>query len=168
MSLLAAVLIAAALPQAAVAESGKVRDLDNVEVRDLGQLADVWTLDTKQNRPPNYSRESLANRSNGCVAIGFRIEADGSTSQAKVLEVFSDKGGKSARKEFANGSLFWAQRLQYAPVGTPTPVYTYEITAFQIVDPLASAADGARGLAELKQRCTIKDFPERIHSLLKP
>lgn len=160
MSMLAAVLFLAALPQSTV--------VDNVQARDFGQHGDVWTLDTKQNRPPGYSTKSLVNGRSGCVAVGFRIEADGSTSQAKVLKAYSDKGGKSARKGFADSSLFWAQRLQYTPVGTPTPVYTYEITAFQIDDPLASAADEARALVELKQRCAIKDFPARIHSLLKP
>lgn len=160
MPMLAAVLFLAALPQSTV--------VDNVEARDFGKLGDLWTLDTKQYGPPGYSADSLADGRSGCVAIGFRIEADGSTSQAKVLEAYSDKGGESARKDFADGSLFWAQRLQYTPVGTPTPVYTYEITAFQVHDPLLSTADSARALAELKQRCVIKDFPARIHALLKP
>lgn len=165
MSLLAAVLLAAALPQGAVAESAKVRDLDNVEVRDFEQLGDVWTLG--KTPVPGYPRENLAGGRSGCVAVGFRVEADGSTSHAKVLLVHSDKGGKLSRKQFGDSSLSWAQRLQYAPVGTPKPVYTYEITTFQFHDPLLSSADDARAQADLKQRCTIKDFPERIHSLLK-
>lgn len=160
MSLFAAVLWMAVLPQSTV--------VDNAQARDYGQLGDVWTLDTTKNRTPAYPRENLANQRSGCVAVGFHIEADGSTSQAKVLKVLSDKGGKAARKHFADTSLLWAQRLQYTPVARPTPVYTYEITAFQVDDPQASNADEARGLEELKQRCAIKDFPARIHSLLKP
>lgn len=157
MSLLAAVLMAAVLPQSVL---GK-----DVEIRDYQQSADLWTL--SNSRQNHLSHPNLSEGKEGCVAIGFQIEPDGHTSNVQVLSVAAPQSNKAQRENFTRTTTHWAQNLQFAATGTPKAVYTYDITLFTMARSSPPEAAELKANAELKQRCVIKDFPARIHSLLK-
>lgn len=157
MSLLAAVMMVAALPQTVLGA--------DVEIRDYQQLAELWTLsNSAQNRLPYANLEA---RKEGCVAVGFQIGPDGHTSNVQVLRVVAPHSSKDQRDNFSNTTARWAQNMQFAAVGASKPVYTYDITLFTLVRSEPPLAEDTKAQAELKQRCVIKDFPARIAALLK-
>lgn len=157
MSLIAVVLFAAVLPQAVL---GK-----DVEIRDYQQIADLWT--PSNSRQNSMSHPNLDAGKEGCVAIGFQIEPDGHTSNVQVLRVIAPQSSKAQRENFTRTTTHWAQNLQFAATGAAKPVYTYDITLFTMVRSSPPEAAELKANAELKRRCVIKDFPARIHSLLK-
>lgn len=157
MSMLAAVLVIAALPQAVLGS--------DVEIRDYGQVADLWT--PSNSRQNSMTHPNLEAGKEGCVAIGFQIEPDGHTSNVQVLRVVAPQSNEDQRENFTRTTTYWAQNLQFAATGAARPVYTYDITLFTMARSSPPEAAELKAADELKQRCVIKDFPARIHSLLK-
>lgn len=80
-------------------------------------------------KPPAYPKELLRAGVSGCVAIGFYIESDGSTSNYRVLNsvVGDSRSGKVGKKDkraitsmFGNASVKSLEGMRFEP-GTENP-----------------------------------------------
>jgi len=91
------------------------------------QLDEYWLVEKKV--APRYPMRALNNGIMGCAAVGYIIEADGSTSNHKVLAFYSST-------VFDNSAIKAAKKFRYRPaeqnpdkISTLTiNVFTYEIT----------------------------------------
>ncbi|TDR40414.1 TonB-like protein [Tahibacter aquaticus] len=182
MPLFLPLLLSATLPLSATAP---------IEFRDREKIADLWTLANAEDNPPFYPAENLQAGKMGCVAVGFQIEADGSTSDVQVLRVVVNGAEEEQARGFGDATKIWAGKLRYAPVGRPRPVYTYDITTFTLAPTkdryAADALPDENGLTtfapnstegsaktteergeSLMQRCVIEDFPATMRKLSDP
>lgn len=162
-----------------------------IEFRDREKIAELWTLTNAKENPPFYPVGNLQAGKMGCVAVGFQIEADGSTSDVQVLRVVVNDADEEQARGFGDATKTWAEKLHYAPVRQPRPVYTYDITTFTLNSTEDRDAAGApqdkNGMTtfapksteasaktteemseSLKQRCVIEDFPATMQKLSEP
>lgn len=158
MPLFLPLLLSASLPLAGA---------NPVELREREKVADLWTLTNAKQNPPFYPADNLLERKMGCVAVGFQIEADGSTSDVQVLRVVANDVDEKQARRFGDATKVWAEKLQYAAVGRPRPVFTYEITTFTLNSSEGSAKTTEEMSASLEQRCVIEDFPATMHKLFE-
>ena len=111
----------------AVSISAWAQDDDSVLIVSSGQLNAYWSSEKKV--APVYPTQSLYSGEQGCVAVGFIIELDGTTSSHRVVASFpSSNFDKSAIKA--------AKQFVYKPSGEnitgeavfTTNTFTYHIT----------------------------------------
>lgn len=105
----------------------EAQDGDSILVVTSDQLDSYWTTEKKV--APNYPRQSLSKGEQGCVAVGFIIEPDGTTSSHHAVASFPssnfDKSGIEAAKQFLYKPS--DQNISKEAVFT-TNTFTYEIT----------------------------------------
>ena len=148
-----------ALFAAAIVLASGVHAEEKVRVANEGGIRDAWMLAPGAKlAAPGYPAQFAGKGDNVCVAMGYRINPDGSTSDYSLLKSWSSSGGE---KEPADG--FWdafslasaaaLQQWKFAPkpeVGTPRAVDTVATMTFmgkQAEDP-----------AGLRAKCKIDDL----------
>lgn len=132
---------------------------DKVRVVNEGGIRDEWTLAPGAKlAAPGYPA-AFANRGeNVCMAIGYRINPDGSTGEFALLKAWSTSLGESEPVEgywdaFSQASVAALTGWRFAPkpdVGTPRPVDTVATMTFMGKNP----EDGAA----LRAKCKIDDL----------
>lgn len=149
-------LIAVALGLAGVAnaqEDSKIRVVNEGGIRDEWMLADGVKLGA-----PGYPGSFAARGDNVCLAMGYRINPDGTTGEFTMLKGWSSSGGD---KEPAEG--FWDAYSQAAAGALsqwrfkPRP----EIGTAHAVDTVATLTfmgKQAQDPAELRARCKVTDL----------
>ena len=83
---------------------------------------------------PRYPRKALSKGIMGCAAVGYIIEADGSTSNHKVLSFYPSE-------VFDNSAINAAKKFRYRPAeqnpdkisALTINVFTYEITTDRVI-----------------------------------
>ena len=154
MSMKKAVLIALALAAGSGAQAQ-----DRVRVVNEGGIRGDWTLAPgTQLSAPGYPGAFAKTGDDVCVAVGYRIQPDGSTSDFSLLKTWSSRSGEGEAVEgywdaFSLFSVAALQQWKFAPrpeVGKPTSVdtvATMTFTGLQSVDA-----------ATLRGKCKIEDL----------
>ena len=148
------ILIAVAL----VLASG-VHAQDRVRIANEGGIRSDWTLAPGAKlAAPGYPGAFAKTGDDVCVALGYRIQPDGSTSDFSLLKAWSSRSGEGEAVEgywdaFSQASVAALQQWKFAPrpeVGTPIKVDTVATMTFmgkQSVDA-----------ATLRGKCKIEDL----------
>ena len=121
------------------------------------RLLEYWKLGRPEGKPPAlYPKSAVAAGASGCVAVAFRIDANGVPAQPRVLRSYiSKKEGDAIRTEFEQRVLENVPHWRYSPVtATPQPVDTY-VT----VTAVAALGLQSRKLQdEVAAHCRVDDF----------
>ena len=148
------ILIAVAL----VLASG-VHAQDRVRIANEGGIRSDWTLAPGAKlAAPGYPGAFAKTGDDVCVALGYRIQPDGSTSDFSLLKTWSSRSGDGEAVEgywaaFSQAAVAALQQWKFAPrpeVGKPTSVdtvATMTFTGLQSVDA-----------ATLRGKCKIEDL----------
>ena len=154
MSMKKAVLIALALAAGSGAQAQ-----DRVRVVNEGGIRGDWTpAPGTQLSAPGYPGAFAKTGDDVCVAVGYRIQPDGSTSDFSLLKTWSSRSGEGEAVEgywdaFSQAAVAALQQWKFAPrpeVGKPTSVdtvATMTFTGLQSVDA-----------ATLRGKCKIEDL----------
>jgi hypothetical protein len=145
-------------------ETKKVQDL--LISRSIGDSR-YWQMDIANApvRPPRYPKDLLSAGVSGCVAIGFFIEADGSTSGHRILQskVRSNSNSRTKRSrdyyemQFARAGVASIKAAKYLPgAENPNRIRGYSHTHF------AYTADN-----ESKLDCQIPDLVEFLMAMTR-
>ncbi len=138
-------IAALSLALISTATYGEVQPTDSIWVVTSDDLDDYWVAERKV--APEYPERSLATEEQGCVALGFFIEPDGTTSNYRPL-VASPSGN------FNKSAIKAARRFRYKPSEsnhTNQTVYTFNTFTFQIT---GGRRNDERAREDLNQLCT--------------
>lgn len=135
---------------------------DKIRVVNEGGIRDAWALAPGAMLPvPAYPAAYAADQGETCVAIGYLLNADGSTSDFALLKSWSASEPKRDRdafwSAFANDASNALARWKFVPrpeVASPEPVYTVATFLF-----------ASKNAAELRKRCAIPSLAFRIVEL---
>ena len=132
---------------------------DRVRVVNEGGIRDQWMLaDGVKLAAPGYPADFAERGDNVCVAVGYSIKPDGTTSDFSMLKAWSSS---TAEKEPATG--FWdafaqagagaLSQWKFKPRPEITePQTTYTVATFHFMGKEATDAAG------LRSRCAISDL----------
>ena len=135
---------------------------DKIRIVNEGGIRDEWTLAPGTKLPvPAYPKAHEANQAEACVAIGYLLNADGTTSDFALLKAWSAAEPKrdvdGYWTEFARGASDALARWKFMPrpeVASPRPVYTVATFMF-----------AASNQMELRKRCAIPNLAMRLAEL---
>lgn len=157
-------IIAMGLAVSAIAGIAQSADRPD-RIANEGTIGDQWMLAEGASLPaPVYPAHLAARGANVCIALGYRIGADGSTSGFRVLRQWNSEAGEEQPVEG-----FWAAfaeagaeavgqwRFQPRPGVRPQPTYTVATLGFQG----EAGADGAA----VNAHCKIQDLAARLAEL---
>lgn len=127
-----------------------------------GGIRDAWMLAPGAKLPaPAYPEAYAANQAEACVAIGYLLNADGTTSDFAMLNAWSAAEPKRDRDAYwtafaqdASNALALWKFLPRPEVASPKPVYTVATFLFASANP-----------AELRKRCAIPNLGMRLVEL---
>ncbi|HRO62237.1 hypothetical protein [Thermomonas sp.] len=135
---------------------------DKIPVVNEGGIARQWTLAPGASLPvPAYPEIYKSSGAEVCVAIGYLLNADGTTSDFSLLKSWSSD--ESAQSQDGYWALFAQDasnalaRWKFAPrpeVVEAKPVYTVATFLF-----------GAKDVAQLRNQCSIPDLPYHLVEL---
>ena len=166
--LAAALFAGLATAAGAIAADSPVRSDPPQRVANEGTIGDNWTLAPGATLPaPVYPPHLAARGANACIALGYLIERDGTTSGFEVLKQWNSESGEDEPvsgfwEAFANaGADAVAQwRFQPRPGKVAVPTYTVATLGFEGGRTPGGAAANrhcrigelADHLAQMKQR----------------
>lgn len=135
---------------------------DRIRVVDEGGIRDEWTLPPGYELVlPGYPAQYADRQAEACVAIGYLVNPDGSTSGFALLKSWAaaDVPGRPGQDYWAAFAQSSAQALSQwrfqprAEVKVPRPVYTVATFLF------------AAKSAQLRGRCAIPDLAAHLREL---
>lgn len=135
---------------------------DMIRVANEGGIRDEWTLQPGLKLAiPGYPARYVDRQAEVCVAIGYLINPDGSTSDFALLKSWSSANvpGRSSQdywSAFAEASAQALSQWRFQPrpeVQAPRPVYTVATLLFAATSP------------QLRSRCAIPDLAARLREL---
>lgn len=102
----------------------------------------------------------------GCVSVGFSIEADGKTANLVVLRSgFTNQADKQVIREVEQRVLRNFSSTRWAAADSNpgrTPVYTYGTFSFSLFERPALKSDVDERSDFIKATCEIADFPAAV------
>lgn len=133
---------------------------ENIRVVNEGGIRDEWTLPPGyQLAMPAYPAAYVGQRAEACVAIGYLINPDGSTSDFALLKSWTSADVSRSDQDywaaFANAAAQALSQWRFQPrpeVTAPRPVYTVATMMF------AASPD-------LRSRCAIPNLAIRLREL---
>lgn len=132
---------------------------DRVRVVNEGGIRSDWTLAPGSTlSAPGYPGAFAKSGDDVCVAVGYRIQPDGSTSDFSLLKVWSSRSGEGEAVEgywdaFSQASVAALQSWKFAPrpeVSKPVRVDTVATMNFMGKQTLDAAS--------LRAKCKIEDL----------
>lgn len=148
-SLLVAVSASAAEPAAAIANEGGIRD--------------KWMLaEGAKLAAPGYPAEFAPDMRNVCMALGYTINADGTTSDFQVLRQWNSATEEKEPQPgfyeaFAKAGAAAVGQWKFTPrpeVTSPAPVFTVATLNFQATRDITAA--------DLRAHCQIPDLADHM------
>lgn len=137
--------------------SGVAQAQDVVRVANEGAIRDAWTAAPGGSfAAPGYPAVFAARADEVCLALGYRIEPDGSTSSFTLLKAWNSAAGEQEPVDgfwdaFSQAAAAAVGQWRFAPkpeIGSPRPV-----------DTVATLTFGATGdQAALRAHCRIGDL----------
>ncbi|TAK39581.1 MAG: hypothetical protein EPO30_02480 [Lysobacteraceae bacterium] len=160
---LLAMMLAGATGMAAAQAAGAGAD----RIANEGTIGDRWMLAEGASLPgPVYPPHLAARGANACIALGYRIEPDGSTSGFRVLQQWNSESGASEPVEGFWGAFAQAGadavsqwRFQPRPGVTPEPTFTVATLGFE--------GGHEPGGAAVNAHCRLADLAARLDELGK-
>ncbi|MGX5671591.1 hypothetical protein [Thermomonas sp. XSG] len=133
-----------------------------IAIANEGGIRDRWMLASDASLPvPAYPKAYESSGAEVCVAIGYVLNADGTTSDFSLLKSWSAQEPKLNRDEywttFAADASAALARWKFVPrpnVAEPKPVYTVATFLF-----------GAINSPELRRKCAIPSLSTRLVEL---
>lgn len=138
---------------------------DRIRVVNEGGIRTEWMLSpgfklAMPVYPPEYVTQQAAPQAEACVALGYLINPDGTTSDFSLLKSWTSAEGQKSNQEywaaFANASAQALSQWRFQPrpeVTAPRPVYTVATMMFAAKSP------------GLRSRCAIPDLAARLREL---
>lgn len=135
---------------------------DMIRVTNEGGIRDEWTLPAGYKLAlPAYPAEHAGQQAEACVAIGYLINPDGSTSDFALLKSWTSANVPSRSTQeywsaFAQASAQALSQWRFQPrpeVRAVRPVYTVATLLFAAKSP------------QLRGRCAIPDLAARLREL---
>ena len=135
---------------------------DMIRVVNEGGIRDEWTLPAGYKLAlPAYPAEHAGQQAEACVAIGYLINPDGSTSDFALLKSWTSANvpNRSAQEywsAFAQASAQALSQWRFQPrpeIQATRPVYTVATLLFAAKSP------------QLRGRCAIADLTARLREL---
>lgn len=135
---------------------------NRIPVLNESQVGEWWGIPAgTQLAAPAYPARYAADRAPACVAVGYLLNADGTTSDLGLLKSWSAaeprRGREAYWREFANEAASAMAQWRFVPTpgsGGPRQVYTVATFLFAPTDAV-----------ELAKRCAIPNLPEHIIAL---
>lgn len=136
--------------------------LDGIRIVNEGGIRDEWMLVPGTTlATPVYPVAYASGHKQACAAIGYLINADGSTSDFALLKSWSSASVPSRSQQeywtaFAHASAQALQQWRFLPrpeVKKPRPVYTVATMMFAATSP------------ELRECCKVLDLTARLKEL---
>jgi hypothetical protein len=152
-------MFALSLCAAAVASAGDKKKGNDIAVANEGGIRDKWMLaDGAQLAAPGYPAEFAPDMRNVCMALGYKINPDGTTSDFQVLKQWNsateDKEPQPGFWEaFARAGAAAVGQWRFKPrpeVTSATPVFTVATLNFQATRDITGA--------DLRAHCKIDDL----------
>lgn len=134
----------------------------NYLVVDEGNFTQYWKA-TERDERIRLPKSTVHRHAEGCVAVGFSIEADGRTANLTVLRSgFTERASKQTIAEVEKSVLRNFAETRFA--ATPTnpehkPVYTYATYSFSSYEMPSTDAEVEKRSAFVRATCEIADFP---------
>ena len=129
------------------------------------QVSQYWKSGGKGERiqlPKSFVRSGA----DGCVAVGYSVEADGKPANLVVLRAaFSDQADKQVVADLETRVIKYFAGMRYEPApsnATPQPIYTYgsySFAAFQVPSTKAAVNEHSDFV---RSHCLIADFPTAV------
>lgn len=122
------------------------RELETVLFMDKGQLDSYWLTEKKV--APIYPSRAVITSKEGCVAVLYIIEADGSTSNHRVVVAYP-------KRHFDRASLQAVKQFLYRPSKkneSREPVFTVNTFTFEIRNHNRDSNDDKR--EKVGDKCT--------------
>lgn len=138
---------------------------DRVKVVNEGGIRDAWMLaDGAKLAAPGYPAEFAPRGDNVCIAMGYSIKPDGSTSDFSLLKAWNTSSADKEPVEgfwnaFSQASANALSEWKFKPrpeVTAPQPTYTVATMTFMGKE----AMDGAA----LRDNCKIEDLPDFVQN----
>ncbi len=154
--------VIAALISLVACSSALAQSKDKIAVVAEGGIRDAWTLAPGASLPvPAYPKAYEGTAAEVCVAVGYLLNADGTTSDFALLKSWSSDEPTMRRDQywstFAGDASNALARWKFTPrpeVSTAKPVYTVATFLF-----------GARNASELRNKCAIPSLMTRLVEL---
>lgn len=138
---------------------------DRVKIVNEGGIRDAWMLADGATLPaPGYPAEFAPRGDNVCIAMGYSIKPDGTTSDFSLLKAWS---GTSAEKEPVDG--FWNAFSQASANALsqwkfkPRPEVTDPQATFTVAT-MTFMGKEAMDAAALRGHCKIEDLPDFVQN----
>lgn len=131
---------------------------DDVRVANEGGIATWWRLaDGVVIAAPGYPEASLTQRVDACLALGYTIQPDGSTSDHVIVKRWSNaaKDDAVAWDQFGQAASSALSQWRFVSSGTAAPKPTFTVATFTFAGSDAAPA----GLAE---RCRVADLLDAV------
>ena len=135
---------------------------DLIRVVNEGGIRDEWTLAPGYPLAlPGYPAEHAASQAEACVAVGYLVNPDGTTSDFALLKSWTSAPVPSRSQQeywaaFAHAAAQALSQWRFQPraeVRAPRPVYTVATLLFAASSP------------QLRARCAIPDLATRLLEL---
>lgn len=135
---------------------------EKIAIVSEGGIRDAWTLAPGAGLPvPAYPKAYEASGAEVCVAVGYLLNADGTTSDFALLKSWSSDEPKSGRDDYWATFAGDASNALARWTFTPRP----EVSAAKPVYTVATFLFGARNAGELRSRCAIPNLITRLVEL---
>ncbi len=149
------------LASAALAQGGN----GNYVAVDVGDVKAYWKVVEKGERI-RLPKAALNTHAEGCVTVGYSIEADGKPANLAVLRSgFTDQADKQLIREVEQRVMQnFATERWVAADNNPghTPVYTYGTYSFSLYERPATKAEVDKRADFVRATCDIPDFPAAV------
>lgn len=145
-------LLAGAMASASAADGEEAR------VANEGGIGTWWRLaDGVAIAAPGYPEASLAQRVDACLAVGYTIQPDGSTSDHVIVKRWSNaaKGDAVAWDQFGQAASSALSQWRFASTGIAAPRPTFTVATFTFV----GGAEAPQGLAG---HCKVADVRDAL------
>jgi len=167
MKAVRSLLLACLVVASGVSFAGELRIANQpVRIADEGAIGDRWMVaEDAQFQSAPYPAEFADRPNNVCVALGYRIKADGTTSQFRVLEQWNEASGKREplpgfNDAFARAAISAVAHWKFAPrpdVRRPEAVDTVTTMAFR--------ARSDMPVETVRGQCAINDLTAYLDDL---
>ena len=141
---------------------------DRVRIANEGEIDNHWVLvHGPKAAAPGYPAQYLNHGDAVCIALGYAINVDGTTSDISLLDAWTSTGGnrepmKGYFDAFARAAAWTVAQWKFqphpdAPAHEPTDI-------FYTVGTLGFAGSSGRDPAAIRNQCRISDFPSFIQT----
>jgi TonB family protein len=119
------------------------------------------------NLPPQYPIDAIKSGVEGCMAVAFEIQRDGSVSNERL---WSNKTPKFREtKAWEQATLLAVHQWRYVPAPANTsrdPVYTYAVVTFTLSNGEKWTEYDKERNESNKAKCEMTDFPQQVQAMI--